>query len=111
MSDSGLEPYELEPILMIDGRRVGRCACRNSNSGASMTHLLRLFCCASAIAEAMDDGREPQALAAGVLAADCGVIAGVGRGAIRAKAGVGGITLGLGSRNRGRTVAGVGVES
>lgn len=60
----------------------------------------------------MDPLRDPQALAAGMLVAvDCGVMLGVGSGPIRANVGIGGSTLGLGSRYRGSTVAGVGVFS
>lgn len=64
------------------------------------------------MAEHMDGRREPQTLTAGVLeATDDGVISGVGKGPIPASAGVGGARSGLGSRNRGKTVNGVGVFS
>ena len=64
------------------------------------------------MAEAIDGRREPQTLAAGVLAAtEDGVICGVGSGPMRASAGVGGRRSGFGSRKRGTTVAGVGVVS
>lgn len=60
----------------------------------------------------MEDLRDPQTLAAGVpVAIDCGVMLGVGSGPKRANVGIGGSTLGLGSRYRGNTVAGVGVVS
>lgn len=79
----------------------------------SYAHRLKPDFWAIAIAEHMDDRREPQALTAGVLeATDDGVSCGVGSGPIRANAGVGGAISGLGSRNRGgRTVNGVGVLS
>ena len=63
----------------------------------------------------MDGRRVPLALTAGVLEAmdeTDGVICGVGRGPMRASAGVGGAMLGLGSKNRGGKIeAGVGVVS
>ena len=71
--------------------------------------------CANAIAEHMDGRRVPLALTAGVLEAmdeTDGVICGVGRGPMRASAGVGGAMFGLGSRKRGGMMdAGVGVDS
>ena len=52
-----------------------------------------------AMAELIDGRRELQALAAGVLkATEEGVNCGVGRGPMRARAGVGGARSGLGSR-------------
>ena len=64
------------------------------------------------MAEQIDGRREPQALTAGVFeATDDGVNCGVGNGPIRANAGVGGAMSGLGSKNRGRIVNGVGVLS
>ena len=64
------------------------------------------------MAELMEGRRELQALTAGVLeATDDGVICGVGKGPKRTKAGVGGASSGLGSKNRGSAVAGVGVLS
>lgn len=63
----------------------------------------------------MDDRLVPEALTAGVLEAideTDGVICGVGKGPMRASAGVGGAMFGLGSRKRGgKIVAGVGVVS
>ena len=71
--------------------------------------------CANAIAEHMDGRRVPLALTAGVLEAmdeTDGVICGVGKGPMRARAGVGGAMLGLGSKKRGGKIeAGVGVVS
>lgn len=66
-----------------------------------------------AMAEDMEGRRDPHALTAGVLAAtDDGVICGVGNGPKRAKAGVGGAIVGLGSKKRGgQILAGVGVVS
>jgi len=66
-----------------------------------------------AIAEDIEVRREPHTLTAGVLEAiDDGVITGVGRGPMRAKAGVGGAIVGRGSRKRGgQMAAGVGVVS
>lgn len=89
------------------GGRVSRLA-----GYASNVHLLRLDFCAIAQAEQMEGRRELQALTAGVFeATDEGVMLGVGRGPMRARAGVGGWMSGLGSRKRGRTVDGVGVLS
>lgn len=63
----------------------------------------------------MDGRRVPEALTAGVPEAideTEGVICGVGKGPMRASAGVGGAMFGLGSRKRGgKIVAGVGVLS
>jgi hypothetical protein len=60
----------------------------------------------------MEGLRVPLALTAGVLEAideTDGVICGVGKGPIRASAGVGGAMLGLGSKKRGGKIeAGVG---
>ena len=78
----------------------------------STAHRLKLACCAKAIAELIDGRRELQTLTAGVLeATDDGVNCGVGRGPMRARAGVGGARSGFGSKKRGITVKGVGVPS
>jgi hypothetical protein len=67
---------------------------------------------AKAMAEQIEGRRELQTLAAGVLKPTVdGVIKGVGKGPIRARAGVGGAMSGFGSRKRGSTVSGVGVLS
>ena len=67
------------------------------------------------MAEQMEGLRVPLALTAGVLEAideTDGVICGVGKGPMRASAGVGGAMLGLGSKKRGGKIeAGVGVVS
>lgn len=73
---------------------------------------MRLVFCAMAMAEHMEGRRELQALAAGVLEPTVdGVICGVGNGPMRMSAGVGGARVGMGSKKRGSTVAGVGVLS
>jgi hypothetical protein len=64
------------------------------------------------MAEHMDGRLEPQVLTAGVPeATDDGVMTGVGRGPIRASAGVGGQRFGEGSRKRGNAAKGVGLLS
>ena len=64
------------------------------------------------MAEHIDGRREAHTLAAGVLGATVdGVMFGVGSGPMRARAGVGGWISGLGSKNGGRIVEGVGVHS
>lgn len=104
--DSGLE--RVEAALAIDGRlELGR-----NPEKVSIAQRLKPDFCTMAIAEQIEGRREPQALTAGVLAAtDDGVSCGVGRGPMRANAGVGGAISGLGSKNLGSTVSGVGVPS
>lgn len=101
--DSGLEPEE---AVLIDGRRDGswKASMPGSVPGyESMVHRLKEDRCAIAIAELIDGRLELQALTAGVLeATEEGVMFGVGRGPIRANAGVGGARSGLGSRKRGK---------
>lgn len=64
------------------------------------------------MAEPIDGLRELQTLTAGVFEPTVdGVSCGVGKGPIRARAGVGGAMSGFGSKNRGTTVKGVGVPS
>lgn len=108
--DSGLDLEESE--LLTDGRRV-RYLSRPIGGKSSFAHLLKLARCTFAIAEEMDGRREPHALAAGVDEAVVeGVSWGVGKGPMRASAGVGGAMLGLGSKKRGgQMFAGVGVVS
>ena len=68
--------------------------------------------CINNAAACMDDRPEPQTLTAGVLEPTVeGVICGVGRGPIRAKAGVGGAISVRGSRKRGNIAKDVGVLS
>ena len=110
--DSGLERDD--KVLLIDGRRVWYFS-RPEQGSSSLTQRLKPARCANAIAEHMEGLRGPQALTAGVLDAMeeiDGVNCGVGRGPMRASAGVGGAMLGLGSKKRGgKMVAGVGVVS
>jgi len=104
--DSGLE--RVEATLAMEGRLESG---RNPEK-VSIAQRLKPDFCTIAIAELIEGRREPQALTAGVLAAtDDGVSCGVGSGPIRANAGVGGAISGLGSKNRGSTVKGVGVPS
>ena len=109
--DSGLDRDDKE--LLTDGRRVWYLS--RPALAKSSTQRLKPARCANAIAEHMDGRRMPEALTAGVLEAidgTDGVICGVGKGPIRASAGVGGAMFGLGSRKRGgKIVAGVGVVS
>lgn len=102
--DSGLERVE----AVTDGRLEFGVKPGN----VSIAQRLNPDFCAIAMAEQIEGRREPQALTAGVLAAtDDGVSCGVGSGPMRAKAGVGGAMSGLGSKNRGSIVFGVGVPS
>lgn len=105
-SDSGLD--RVEAVDMTDGRlELG-----GKPGNVSIAQRLKPDFCAMAMAEQIGGRRDPQALTAGVLAAtDDGVSCGVGSGPKRANAGVGGAISGLGSRNRGSTVSGVGVPS
>lgn len=109
--DSGLEPCEVE--LTTDGRRESVRYFSTSMvvlGNVSMAQRLMACLCAVLIAEHMDGRRELHALAAGVnVATDVGVSCGVGRGPMRASAGVGGAMLAPGSI-RGSAV-GVGVLS
>ena len=101
--DSGLGYEEADATLVMEGRR------EVEPGNTSMVHRVKPVLWAIAIAEQMDGRRELQVLAAGVLEAIEGVICGVGSGPIRGTGG--GSMFGVGSRNRGMTVAGVGVPS
>lgn len=112
--DSGLEPDDEADTS--DGRRL--VMYRSNPMPApgywSVVDRQRAKLCAWPMAKDMLERRdsEPYTLAAGVLEAiEVGVIWGVGNGPMRDRAGVGGRTLGVGSRKRGSTVAGVGVVS
>lgn len=111
--DSGLEPWEVVLITEVRREFVRYFSISMTEFGnVSMAHLLRAFLCAIPIAEDMEGRLELQALAAGVdEATDDGVSCGVGRGPMRASAGVGGAMLVFGSKKRGKTVLGVGVVS
>ena len=108
--DSGLERE-----LATEGRREanGWFSLPEAPIGkVSIAHRLKVPFWTMAIAEQIDGRLEPQVLTAGVLeVTDDGVSCGVGRGPILANAGVGGARSGFGSKNRGRTVIGVGVVS
>lgn len=110
--DSGLERDER--VLLTEGRRDWYLS-RPAPGNSSPTQRLKPARCANAMAEHIEGRRGPQALTAGVLEAIDeidGVSCGVGKGPMRASAGVGGAMFGLGSRKRGGMMdAGVGVVS
>ncbi len=115
--DSGDEPDD-DTDGATDGRRLenwkasGTLQAGSCVQGSSAERLMETVC-ACDIARHMDGRRDAKgaALAAGVLNAPvCGVICGVGSGPMRARDGVGGSMVGLGSKNLGGLV-GVGVAS